>query len=158
MEENNVQQEVQEVKNPKKKKTGLVLCIVLLLLIIAVVVVLFIYPGILKKESTGTDVKKTNEYSMTGNDLQDFDLSFLKVENKEANKIYSPLSIKYTLAMLNEGSEGNTKKEITDVIGDYKFKKYMNSEHMSLANALFVRDSFKKNIKDDCEGGWAMQK
>ena len=148
-ENNNQQEEKHEVTSPKKSKTGLVVCIVLLAIIVIALVVLLVVPGLVK-EKTSTEVKKTNtEYRMTGNNLQEFDISFLKLENQEKNKIYSPLSIKYTLAMLNEGADGATKDQITNVIGDYKSKKYMNSEHMSLANALFVRDTFKDNIIDD---------
>ncbi len=152
-EENKVQPEPkQEVKSPKKKKTGLVVFFVFLgiLVLIAIVLAILVFTGALGKEKTSTEVKQTNtEYRMTGNDLQDFDLSFLKIENKEANKVYSPLSIKYALAMLNEGADGATKEQITNVIGDYKSKKYMNSEHLSLANALFVRDTFKNNLQED---------
>ena len=35
------------------------------------------------------------------NKVKDFDLAFLKLENKETNLIYSPLSIKYCLAILS---------------------------------------------------------
>ena len=148
-ENNNQQKEKHEVTSPKKSKTGLVVCIVLLAIIVIALVVLLVVPGLVK-EKTSTEVKKTNtEYRMTGNNLQEFDISFLKLENQEKNKIYSPLSIKYTLAMLNEGADGATKDQITNVIGDYKSKKYMNSEHMSLANALFVKDTFKDNIIDE---------
>lgn len=151
--EENAQQEVKsEVTNQKKKNTGIkIFLIVLTVLVVAVIVsVVLIFMGKLGKEKTSTEAKQTNtEYKMTGNDLQDFDLSFLKIENKEANKVYSPLSIKYALAMLNEGSDGATKEQLTNVIGDYKSKKYMNSEHLSLANALFVRDTFKNNLQED---------
>ena len=64
---------------------------------------------------------------MSGNSLENFDLYFLKLENEAKNKVYSPLSIKYALEMLAEGSEGNTKKQIEAVVGDYKAKSYPNS-------------------------------
>ena len=147
-----------EEKTPKNKNTGLKVFFVFLglLIVTAIVLIVLLLTGTFnkqtsnKKEKTSTEAKKTNtNYKMTGNDIQDFDIGFLKIENQEKNMIYSPLSIKYTLAMLNEGADGDSKEQITNVIGDYKSKKYMNSEHISLANALFVRDSFKKNIKDD---------
>ena len=37
--------------------------------------------------------------------------SFLKLDEKKENFVYSPLSIKYALSMLNEGAGGNTKEE-----------------------------------------------
>lgn len=152
-EDNKVQPEpVQKVKSPKKKKTGHIVFFVFLgiIVLIAIVLAILVFTGTLGKKKTSTEVKQTNtEYRMTGNDLQDFDLSFLKLENKEENKVYSPLSIKYALAMLNEGADGATKEQIANVIGEYKAKKYINSENMSLANALFVRDSFKENLQED---------
>ena len=93
------------------------------------------------------DKDMKSEYRMSGNSLEDFDLYFLKLENEEENKVYSPLSIKYALAMLSEGAGGNTKAQIDAVIGDYISKKYSNNKHMSFANAMFIRNSFKKNIK-----------
>ena len=38
------------------------------------------------------------KYDLKNNQLSNFDIAFLKVENGKENKIYSPLSIKYTRA------------------------------------------------------------
>lgn len=92
--------------------------------------------------------KQAFKYALNGNSLEDFDIRFLQLENTKENKIYSPLSIKYALAMLNEGAEGETKTQISSLIGDYKAKKYINSAHMSFANALFIRDTYKNLIKE----------
>lgn len=85
--------------------------------------------------------------SIKDNTLQDFDLSFLKMENKKENKVYSPLSIKYALAMLEEGTDGESKKQISNVLGEYSSKSYINSKNMSFANALFVNDLYKDSVK-----------
>ena len=53
------------------------------------------------------DFSAVNEYALTDNDFSKFDFSFLKFENKKENKIYSPLSIKYTFKMLEEAATGN---------------------------------------------------
>ena len=92
--------------------------------------------------------KQAFKYALNGNSLEDFDIRFLQLENTKENKIYSPLSIKYALAMLNEGAEGETKTQISSLIGDYKAKKYINSANMSFANALFIRDTYKNSIKE----------
>ena len=42
----------------------------------------------------------TNQNNANKKGISDFDLSFLKLENQKENKIYSPLSIKYALNML----------------------------------------------------------
>lgn len=101
----------------------------------------------IKTNETETETKQAFKYALKSNSLEDFDLRFLQLENDRKNKIYSPLSIKYTLAMLNEGTEGKSKEEILGLIGEYKSNKYVNSKNMSFANALFVRDTYKQSIK-----------
>ena len=106
-----------------------------------------------KKDTDGetvvTEREEKSEYRMSGNSIEKFDLAFLKLENQERNKIYSPLSIKYSLEMLSEGANGESKSQIDAVIGDYKAKKYENSANKSFANAMFIRDSFNEAVKDE---------
>ena len=146
-----VQTEEPKVKKCGKNKIIIPIIIALIIMVLAAILV----PPILKnkKESseggTVTPSKKSSEYTMKGNSLEDFDLFFLKQENEEVNKVYSPLSIKYALAMLADASAGESKDQITSIIGDYKSKKYTNSEHLSLANAFFVKNSVKAGIKQE---------
>ena len=51
--------------------------------------------------------------------------------------------------MLAEGADENTKKQLDDVIGKYQAKSYPNNEHMSFANAIFIRDTFKNQINSE---------
>ena len=77
-------------------------------------------------------------------------MDFLKLENNKKNMIYSPLSIKYALKMLEEGAEGNTKAQIEDLIGDTELAKYNSIENtLSFANGIFIRDGFVKNVKEE---------
>ena len=78
----------------------------------------------------------------------DLDMEFLHLENKKSNMIYSPLSIKYALKMLSDGADNNTKKEIDDLVAHYTLAKYNSSEHLSLANGVFILDSYKDKILD----------
>ena len=153
MEKEEKKEEVQEEKvEPKKgpKKTGVILCIfVIVLLIVAIFALLFSKRG----ENTTKKIKNNSkdyysEYRMSGNSLEDFDLYFLQLENQKKNTIYSPLSIKYALEMLAEGAKGDTKAQLDAVIGDYKANKYPNNEHMSFANAMFIRNTFKDSVLD----------
>ena len=48
--------------------------------------------------------------------------------------------------MLEEASNGATKEQISNIIGKYSLNNYTNSKNMSLANALFVRNSYKDSI------------
>ena len=139
--------------NNSKKKSAIVLIILVSLTIGCSC--LLIFKDKLFENSTNNKTDKQvdsntfqSDYRLTGNGLEDFDLYFLQLENEAKNKIYSPLSIKYALAMLADGSDGDTKKQIEAVIGDYKTKAYPNNEHMSFANAMFIKDSFKNSILD----------
>jgi len=77
-----------------------------------------------------------------------FDFSFLKMENNKKNMLYSPLSIKYALKMLEEGANGNTYDEINKVVGNEELTKYKSiDEVLSLANGLFIRDTYYEHIK-----------
>lgn len=87
-------------------------------------------------------------YKMKDNSLNSFDLYFLKMENTRENKVYSPLSIKYALGMLYQATDGDSRGQIGSVLGDYKGKKYKDSDHLSLANAFFVRESISDNIQN----------
>ena len=78
--------------NKKKKKSGKVFLIVLLVLVLVVgiIVVLKFIPQLIKKDETNNiESKKVySKYRMDGNGLQNFDLSFLKIENSDNNIIY----------------------------------------------------------------------
>jgi len=78
----------------------------------------------------------------------DFDFTFLKLENNKKNMLYSPLSIKYALSMLQEGAVGNTYDEINKVIGNTKLTKYNSIDSvLSLANGLFVNATYYEHVK-----------
>ena len=138
------------VEKPKKSKKGLVIVLLILLLVGIGVGVYFLLPSDTKTKNAGSDSKKYNsEFRMSGNGLENFDLQFLKLENNSKHSVYSPLSIKYALEMLSEGASGDTKKQLDAIIGDYESKKYTNNDHMSFANAVFIRNSYKDKIKSD---------
>jgi len=78
---------------------------------------------------------------------KDFDFSFLKLENKKKNMLYSPLSIKYALNMLQEGASNNTYTEINKLIGNESLTKYTSiDKNLSFANGLFIRDTFYEHV------------
>ena len=140
-----------DVSKKKEKKVLIVIITILLLVAIGAGVYYFVVYKNKDNNEVGKEVENVeikSQYRLSSNGLEPFDLYFLQLENQHANKVYSPLSIKYALAMLNEGTSGDTKKQITSIIGDYNTKKYTNSKNMSFANALFVKDSYKDNIKE----------
>ncbi len=122
----------------------------LLVVIIGVLSIYFTFDN--KKQDSVIETKNSkvlSKYEMSGNGLEDFDLAFLNLENTDKNIVYSPLSIKNALGMLSEGANGVTKNQIDAIIGNYKTKKYVNSKNMSFANAMFIKESLKSDIKDD---------
>ena len=143
----------------KKSESGKINLLVLI--VIAIVLLIgcyFFIININKQEKNVTQEIKSaeqntklseNEYALTDNNFSKFDLSFLKFENQKENKIYSPLSIKYAFKMLEEATTGEANKQISSIINTYNLTKYNSNKNMSLANAFFVRDSFKDNIKSD---------
>ena len=110
-------------------------------------------------EQTGEEQAETTEpsqqfvsafkYDLKKGMLSDFDIAFLKVENDKVNKVYSPLSIKYALKMLEEGAAGNSKAQIAEVMGDYEPPVYASNSNMAFANGLFVDWEFSDIIKNE---------
>ena len=133
------------------KKKNIITFIIVVVVVVAIGVPIVLWQN--KKDTsinTNTSVEKTKSlYRLSGNDLEDFDLYFLGLENKKTNTIYSPLSIKYALEMLMDGTNGESKKQIENIIGDYEAKKYDNNANMSFANALFIQNDFKSKIKSN---------
>ena len=139
---------IENNKLPKSKKTLIIILIILLLVVAGGLIYFFVY----KKETSQNnnspkDIKEPENVSY--NALENFDIKFLKLENKEENIIYSPLSISYGLNMIKEASEGNTKNQIEKVVPSNKLTKYTNSKNMSLANAVVINQNNKKDIKQD---------
>lgn len=141
-------------KKKKGKKKKIIIIIITLILILVIAAFMYNYFSTNNKDNENEVIENTkkefkSEYRMSGNDIQDFDLYFLQLEEAKKNAIYSPLSIKYALAMLQDGASGDTKSQIESVIGDYKSKKYTNSEHLALANAMFIKNTIKDSIKKE---------
>lgn len=137
-------------KDNKNKKIIILIILIILILLVLVFAIYKVYFTKSEKPTvTKTKAKEVySKYRMPSNELSDFDLRFLQLENKNQNMLYSPLSIKYALAMLSEGAKGESKSQIDSIIGKYKSNKYINSSNMSFANAMFIRNSYKEQIKD----------
>ena len=151
MEENNNQIKV-------KLTTIIVLILVVAIIIAGIVFVIFNKNNenksskIEERNTTQAEYKQTDTKTDTKTNYSDTELSFkfLKMENKKENMIYSPLSIRYALQMLNEGANGNTKTQIQKVIGNTNLRKYNNINNvLSLANALYIRDTYSEYVKDE---------
>ena len=73
--------------------------------------------------------------------------NFLNLELDHKNIIYSPLSIRYGLSLLAAGAAGDTKTQITNILGEEDLPTYENiPDVLSIANAAFIRASYQNNI------------
>ena len=144
---------MQEKKEIKIKfKTFIILLIIILLIITGIITIITIKQ---KNNNMFSANKETNTNKNNISNYQEeksnenFAMQFLKLENNKQNLIYSPLSIKYALKMLNEGANGNTKAQIEKVIGNLNLSKYNNIENvLSLANGIYIKDTYSNNIKE----------
>jgi len=172
MEEENKKEETKNEEEIKKEFNPKAFAIILIIAIIAIVTgIYFLISSTFEKNKKGDttlsnstsaitqnkteviqaetkEVAKENEYAVKDNNLSKFDLSFLKFENEEENMIYSPLSIKYAFKMLEEGTTGEARDQIASIIEAYNLTEYTSNEKMALANAFFIRDTFKDSVKE----------
>ena len=144
------------IKNKNNKKKWIIITAVILLIIVLGLVIFFKVRSNKNNNNDDdnnqnqTEVKRENKYSayqLKDNTLSNFDLYFLQLENDKKNMVYSPLSIKYALEMLSSGADKETKYQIDDILGTYTNKQYTSNKNMSFANALFINNSYKDNIK-----------
>ncbi len=143
-------------ENNQKVKVKLTTIIVLAILIVIIVgIVIGISNNNDSKNNINTEQEKTAQNENTQKDIEkenedsDLNFKFLKMENKKENIVYSPLSIKYALNMLNDGANGKTKTQIENVIRE-NLTKYDNIDNiLSLANALYIRDTYSQYVKDE---------
>ena len=156
-------------ENNKRKKISLSTYILSLIIIALLSVCIFLSCTIIfdskdnqtaeqmaEKDKTSSTNNTENEVTKTTinvkaqkNIISNFDLSFLKIENQEINKIYSPLSIKYALKMLEEGTSGDSKTQISKIVGNISLTKYNTNNNIALANALFINNSYQNSIKQN---------
>lgn len=148
---NSLNKKVENSNKPGKKSNFMLVFLLLIIIGLGSYFIINIkYKKMIDKDNQTNNKDNTQEEAslntIKNNSLSEFDLSFLKMENGKNNVLYSPISIKYALKMLEDGTNGNSKKQISNIIGDYKINKYINSANMAFANALFVKDTYSSNI------------
>ena len=66
------------------------------------------------------------------------------------NYLISPLDVAFTLKILEEGSDGSTKKQINNMLKNYNFSNIVNvTNKISVSNALFINTAYKTQVKND---------
>lgn len=79
----------------------------------------------------------------------DFNSRIIKEVNKVGNNDYliSPYSIEIALNMLRDGSVGNSKKQIDELISERSIKTFNIKNRISTANAAFIKNDYRKKVK-----------
>lgn len=77
-----------------------------------------------------------------------FNINVIKTMATDKNYLISPYSIEIALNMLKEGANNNTRKQIEDVVGTRNINNISIKNRIKIANALFVKNKYKKYIKD----------
>ena len=115
--------------------------------------------------SSTTPIQLTGQQRVFAEDNNTFSLNFLRTVNEQEadgkSFIYSPLSITYVLAMVNDAAAGQTEKELEQTLGfheggiqavnDYCKKlidnlpKVDEKVNLNIANAIYVNDRYQLN-------------
>ena len=121
----------------KKKKA--------VIIIIAMLVIIFITSLIISKNNENT-IRKRNiskvDYKFTLNFIKEVD------KNRKDNYLVSPYSVEIALNMLRDGTSGNSKKQIEDALGKRVINNLSVNKNIKIANGLFVKDLYKKDISN----------
>ena len=111
-------------------------------------------------------IQLTEAQRVFGNDNNAFTLSFLKAASEADNSgkgfVFSPLSITYVLAMVNDAAHGATERELEQTLGFHEggiqavneycknlienLPKVDEKVNLNIANAIFLNKNF--TLKD----------
>lgn len=111
--------------------------IVLMSILVILTVILFL---LFKNQNKHVTPKKS-----------DFINKIINVVNKKEkdNYLISPYSIEMALQMLSEGTDTTTFKEIDALIGKRQIPMLMAKDHISVANALFLKEKYKDIVNKE---------
>ena len=140
-------------EKPSQKTLGAILTVLIIIIgILSVATVLrFSSQGVVVSDIVNEQEAEpavVADLSPDNNKMNESDLDPIKKEHPYKNTVYSPLSIRYALAMLSDGAAGETKQQIDTVLGNNKPSAYLNSKNRSIANAMMIRDDFTDAVKE----------
>ena len=93
-------------------------------------------------------VDEPNVVDISG--ISDFNLQMFKLENNKKNMVYSPLSMKYALKLLDEGASNNTKTEIEKVVGIKELIAYPPAQRARWLQPPVSLQSQRSAVAPDC--------
>ena len=110
-------------------------------------VVIFALMQLIKKPEPKCEECNCPQCPTNASTTNNLTTSFLTLEPQSQNMLYSPLSIRYGLSLLNEGATGSTKTEISKTLGEETLPQYANvADKLSLANAVFIRNTYADSV------------
>ena len=128
----------------KKVKFSLVKIIFVLLIIALLILIPITYKHYLAKKQA--EQNQLNQEAQLNNNLY---VKLLSQKHPSENFVFSPLSIRYALAMLKDGSAGTTKTQLESAIGTASLPNYNNLDSvLSVANSIFIRNNYQDKIKE----------
>lgn len=114
-----------------------------------------------KNDFTSIEIPASNEDKSKRDEITDFSLSLFKENFEDENILISPLSIVSALGMVTNGADGNTLKEMEQVLNsdirglnDYleAYSSYLPKDEkykLGLANAIWFKDREGLKIEED---------
>ena len=123
------------------KKNKLLFLILGIILILIIIVLVLIYCEFKNSRMNYNDVSEDGTFST----------AFIRESHKKMkhkNYMISPYSVEIALSMLRDGSGGETVEEIESVVPKRSIKTLTVKDKVNVANALFVKDIYKKDVKD----------
>ena len=131
-------------KNNNYNNNNLIIVIVILLVCIVGIVLV---GKIFNKDSESEPIfVKPTKY-----EDKDFNVNLIKTVNSSldnSNYLISPYSIEIALNLLKTGANGNTLKEIENIIPNRKINDVSINNRIGIANGVFIKDTYKNDIEN----------
>lgn len=118
------------------------------IIIVVIMVVAFLSIMNSRQKRVVKNKEKEQEVELVGNYNTDI-IKIVNAINKDSNYLISPYNIEIALNMLREGADGKTKEELDKVLGNRKINDVSIKDKLNIANAIFIKDSYKNNVKKD---------
>ena len=110
-------------------------------------------------------IELTQEEKQMVKQSNDFSFNLFRKTRTEASQIISPLSVTYALGMLNNGADGQTQREILQVLGvndvdaqnafclkmqnEFLTTRHVDNTKVMLSNTIFVNEALGWQLQDD---------
>ena len=131
------------MEKKEKKLFGMIVGVIIVLML---VVLGFIYYEMQHSNITYHDVSEDGEFST----------AFIRKSHSyqnHKNYMISPYSVEIALSMLREGAKKDTLEEFERVVPKRSIKTLMVKNKINVANAIFVKDIYKKDLLPSYEEG-----